>query len=72
MFRSRKKLGNQGQAVVEFALIIIVLLLIIFFIVEASRIFMGLGHGTKRRSHRSQIRHHRAGRSLLSGGHPTL
>jgi hypothetical protein len=38
MFRSRKKLGNQGQAVVEFALIIIVLLLIIFFIVEASRI----------------------------------
>jgi len=38
MFRSRKKPGNQGQAVVEFALIIIVLLLIIFFIVEASRI----------------------------------
>ncbi len=38
MFRSRKKLGNQGQAIVEFALIIIVLLLIIFFIVEASRI----------------------------------
>lgn len=38
MLRLTKKPANQGQAIVEFAIIIIVLLLIIFFIIEASRI----------------------------------
>lgn len=38
MFRTKHKMDNKGQAIVEFALIIIVLLLIIFFIIEASRI----------------------------------
>ena len=38
MSRLIKKPANQGQAIVEFAIIIIVLLLVVFFIIEASRI----------------------------------